>query len=167
VKWPGKIEPGTTSDQLISGIDMLATLAAATDQKLEPKQQADSMNVLEAFTGSPAEDIRDSLVLIPRSSKHVSIRKGKWMYIPNQSSGGFNQAPGNHGAGGPKAISYIGSKNSDIENGKVKSDAPKAQLYDLEADVNQTTNIHDKHPEVVKEMQALLTTKFKTRKKKK
>jgi len=129
--------------------------------------QADSMNVLEAFTGSPAEDIRHSLVLIPRSSKHVSIRKGKWMYIPNQSSGGFNQAPGNHGAGGPKAISYIGSKNSDIENGKVKSDAPKAQLYDLEADVNQTTNIHDKHPEVVKEMQALLTTKFKTRKKKK
>ena len=43
-------------------------------------------------------------------------------------------------------------------NGKIKKDAPPAQLYDLEADVNQTTNVYNQYPEVVQEMKALLAT---------
>jgi len=39
-----------------------------------------------------------------------------------------------------------------------KKDAPPAQLYDLENDVNQTKNLYREYPEVVKEMQALLNS---------
>ena len=52
----------------------------------------------------------------------------------------------------------VNTPNSDIENGKIKKDAPPAQLYDLEADVNQTKNLYNEYPEVVKEMSKLLAT---------
>ena len=155
-KWPGKIEPGSVSDQLISGLDMLATFAAVTGQEIDEDQMADSINVLPALTGDPEAAVRESLVLVPRQANHVSIRKGKWMYIPKRGAGGFNGKPGTHGAGGPACVSHVGSENSDIENGKIKKDAPPAQLYDLEADVSQTKNLYHQYPEVVKEMKALL-----------
>lgn len=50
----------------------------------------------------------------------------------------------------------VGSSNSDIKNGKIKKGAPSAQLYDLEADVNQTTNVYNQYPEVVQQMAAEL-----------
>ncbi|MDF7825960.1 arylsulfatase [Pontiellaceae bacterium B12227] len=157
-KWPGHIEPKTVSDQLISGVDMLATFAALTGQQVAEKQLADSINVLPALTGEPEAPLREELVLMPRQSSHVSIRKGKWVYIPAKGAGGFKGKPGTHGAGGPACASFVGSVNSDIENGKIKKGAPPAQLYDLKADVNQTRNLYNEFPEVVKEMQALLAT---------
>ena len=63
---------------------------------------------------------------------------------------------GAHAFGGPAAISYAGYENSDIEGEKIKADAPPAQLYDLEADLKQTTNLYRSHPQVVKEMQMIL-----------
>lgn len=155
-KWPGKIKANTVSDQLISGVDMLATFAALTEQNVEQKQLADSVNVLPALVSEPADPLRSTLVLIPRSEKNVSLRMGKWMYIPAQGAGGFKGEPGSHGAGGPACVSYVGSQNSDIKNGKIIKGAPPAQLYDLEADVSQTTNLYNQYPEVVEQMAAEL-----------
>ena len=170
-KWPGKIQPGTVSDQLISGVDMLATFASLTEQTVESKQLADSVDVLPSLIGEPEAPLRDTLLLVPRSASHVSIRRGKWMFIPKQGSGGFKGKPGTHGAGGPACTSSVGSVNSDIKNGKIKKDAPSAQLYDLENDMAQTTNLYKENPEVVQEMAALLKsyrpTTSKRRKKKK
>jgi hypothetical protein len=36
---------------------------------------------------------------------------------------------------------FTGYTNSDIENGKIKKDAPPAQLYDLERDLKEMTNL--------------------------
>ena len=79
------------------------------------------------------------------------------MYIPTKGSGGFKGSkPNQHAWGGPAAVALVGGVNSDIENGKIKKDAPPAQLYDLENDLKQTTNLYREYPEVVKEMAALL-----------
>ncbi|TWT91204.1 sulfatase family protein [Neorhodopirellula pilleata] len=159
VRWPGKVKAGTTSNQVIGNVDMLATFAALTQQKLDKVEQADSVNMLPAFVGEPKEPIRDHLVLAPHKGTHLSVRKGKWMYIPQQGSGGFTgRKPGDHTFAGPPAVSFVGSVNSDIENGKIKKDAPPAQLYDLDADVNQTRNLYNEYPEIVKEMNELLAS---------
>lgn len=157
VRWPGKVKAGTTSNQLIGNVDMLATFAALTGQKLDEVHQADSVNVLPAFIGEPDEQLRDHLVLAPNKGTHLSVRKGNWMYIPARGSGGFGgNKPGGHTFGGPAAATFVGSVNSDIEDGKIKKAAPPAQLYDLKADVNQTRNVYKEHPEVVTELSALL-----------
>ena len=38
----------------------------------------------------------------------------------------------------------------------VPQDAPPGQLYDLSTDLYQTKNVYREHPEVVKELKALL-----------
>ena len=157
VRWPGKVKPGTTSRQLFGNVDMLATVAALTGQELDKEQQANSFNMLPAFVGDPSEPIRDHLLLAPNSGDHMSVRKGKWMYIPARGSGGFGgKNPGSHTFAGPPAVSFVGSVNSDIENGKIKKNAPSAQLYDLTNDMKQARNLHDQYPDVVRDLSGVL-----------
>ena len=152
VRWPGKVPRGTTSNQLFCSIDWLATLAAAIHQPLGAADAPDSLNQLATLTGTPARPVRDRVVLAPNSSKHVAIRSGKWIYISAQGDGGF---PGIRG--GPGSVAFSQRKNSDITaDGKIKPDAPSAQLYDLEADPQQTTNVIRENPDVAQRLIAEL-----------
>lgn len=153
-KWPGKIDAGSVSNQLICNVDMLATFMAITGQS---QDNSDSVNVLPAFIGNPKENIRKELLLAPKSKKHLSLRKGKWMYIPAKGSGGFRgHKPDHHAWGGAPGVAFVGGVNSDIENGKIKEDAPIGQLYNLEEDKYQTTNLYNQYPNIVKEMEIAL-----------
>ena len=160
-----KIEAGTKSDQLLSGVDMLATFAALTGQTIEKKQLADSINLLPALIGNPEKALRDELILCPNKRSHMSIRKGEWLYINAKSSGGFGKGPGNHAAGGPACVEFVGDVNSDIVNGKIKKGAAPGQLYNLSTDLSQTTNLYHENPEVVKNMKKLLNSYKPTNKK--
>ncbi len=155
--WPCKIKAGSTSDQLVSNIDLFASMASLTGSKVRDGQGQDSVNILPALIEEPTQPLRDHLVLSPFKPSHLSIRKGDWMYIGARAGGGFTAAKrGAHAFGGPAAITYGGRQNSDIENGKIKQDAPPAQLYNLKSDLAQTTNLYREHPAFVKELSALL-----------
>ena len=54
-------------------------------------------------------------------------------------------------------MALVGGVNSDLENGQIKKDAAPAQLYDLEADRNQTKNLYNEYPDVVKRMHERLS----------
>lgn len=156
-RWPGQIPAGTVSDELLSNVDILATLAGLVDRSLVEGEGPDSYNMLPAFVGSPNAPIRDYLVISPSQKTHLSIRKGKWMYIPAQGEGGFTGTEvGEHSFAGAAAHKLTKQVNSDVEDGKIKEDAPPVQLYDLEADLFQTQNVYDQYPEIAKELQALL-----------
>ena len=156
-RWPGKIQAGSTSDQVICNIDLFATMAALTGVSIRDGQGQDSVNVLPALTGDPASSLRDHVILAAKDPTHLAVRKGKWMYIGAQGGGGFTaNKRGDHAFGGPAAMLYTRHQNSDIENGKIKKDAPPAQLYDLQADRSQTTNLYWDHPDVVEQLSALL-----------
>jgi len=132
-------------------------MAALTEQPLAEDEGPDSFNVLPALTSSPKKQIRDHLILSPAKKTNLSIRKGKWMYISAQGSGGFRgKLETDYERGGPGAHLLTKHVNSDIENGRYKTDAPPAQLYDLDADLLQTTNLYNNHPEVARELKALL-----------
>jgi arylsulfatase A-like enzyme len=155
--WPGKVEAGAVSNQMLNNVDLLATFAAVTGQELSQADQKDSINMLPALLGNPGQPLRTEMVVTPNKPTHTAVRQGKWMYIPAQNDGGFKGSkPNQHAWGGPAVAKLVGTPNSDIVNGKIKKGAPKAQLYDLEADVNQTKNLYHEYPEVVAQMQALL-----------
>jgi len=155
--WPNKINDEEVSNQLICNVDMLATFAALTGQELEKGQGQDSKNMLGVITGETNKQIRSEVLLAPYKRSHLAIRKGQWLYIGAKGGGGFTSGKqGTHGFGGPAAISFAGETNSDIANGKIKKEAPPAQLYNLEDDISQTTNLYNQHPKVVKDMQMIL-----------
>lgn len=156
-RWPGNIPAGTESDELISNVDIIAMLAALVEHPLEENEGPDSYNILPALTGSPEEPIRDHLIISPSQRSHLSVRKGKWMYIPAQGEGGFDGTEiGEHTFAGAAAHKLTGQVNSDVKNGHIKENAPPAQLYNLEQDPTQRVNVYNDHPGVVKELQALL-----------
>jgi arylsulfatase A-like enzyme len=157
-RWPGQIPAGSVSDQLVCQVDFLATFAALTGAKLSPTDAPDSLNILPALTGAPAQAIRNDLVISPNRSSHLALREGKWIYVGARGGGGFGGTKtGDHGLGGPAALKFAGEANSDVADGKFKPDAPKEQLYDLVADPRQTRNVIRDHPEVAARMKARLT----------
>lgn len=157
-RWPGKIEAGSVSDQLISSIDLLGTMAALTGQELKPDEGPDSFDVLPALTGAPEKPIRDHLVLAASKGSHLSLREGNWIYIGAQGGGGFGGSkPGEHGLGGPAALKFAGQSNSDIADGRLRKNAADAQLYDLNADLSQSQNAIREHPELAEKLRMRLT----------
>lgn len=152
-RWPGVISGGSVSDALISNVDLLATTAALLDQPLPPGEAVDSFNLLPVLTVGQSEEVRDHLIIAPFSREHLSLRKGDWMYISGQGGGGFGgKTIGEHTLGGPAAHRLTEQINSDIQDGELKPDAPKAQLYNLARDPSQAVNVIRQHPEIAEEM---------------
>lgn len=117
----------------------------------------DSKNVLPALLGESG-NMRNELLLAPSRVKGLSLREEKWMYIPTQGSAGFTGSkPEHHAWGGFQAAALAKSKNSDMKNGKLKEDAPPAQLYDLKADPNQTQNVYSDYSDIAASMDSRLS----------
>ena len=153
-RWPGRIAPGTRSDQLIANVDMLATWAALVGYERKAGEGIDSVNVLPALLGNPEKPVRDHVVLAPLSPRNLALRSGRWLYVQGQGSGGYDN--------GLKEIAFTQQRNSDItSDGKIKPDAPPVQLYDLETDPLESTNVCRQHPDVVQAMQSLLENTWK------
>ena len=156
-KWKEHIPSGTTSDALVSNIDLMATVAAVTGQTLQPDEGPDSFNLLPALTGNEQTPVRDHLLIAPARENNLSLRQGDWMYINAQAGGGFGaKNVGEHAFGGPAAFPFTGNKNSDSEDGKSKEDAPKAQLYHLGRDPRQSTNVIRDYPDVARQLKAAI-----------
>ena len=131
-RWPGHIPTGSTSDQLISHIDTLATLAALTSQKLATGAGSDSLNVLPALLEEkPGRALHDHLVLQNNGPSPLALRQGNWVLI---EKGGVK-----------KSIQpAVGTADNSFE------------LYDLTSDIAQKNNRAGSEPERVKMMAELL-----------
>lgn len=157
VRWPGNVPAGTESDALISQIDLLPTFAALAGASISEDAVMDGVDQLAELTGTATKPARDMLVLSPNSPMHLTIRKGKWVYIPARDEGGFQgKKIGDHLLAGAAAQQLTHLVNSDVVDGEIRKDAPPAQLYDLQTDPYQARNVHDDHPEVVAELSELL-----------
>ncbi len=157
VRWPGQVPAGTESDALVSHIDLIATFAEAAGTTIPARAVVDAVSQLAEFTGTATAPARDLLVISPNSPKHLTIRKGRWVYIPARDEGGFQQKNiGDHCFGGAAVHQLTKQVNSDVVDGEIREDAPPAQLYDLKADPGQAQNVYNEYPEVVAELSAVL-----------
>ena len=156
-RWPGRIPAGSSSDHLLSHVDLLATLASLVRRPLQSGEGPDSVDQLATLTGAPARPARDTLVLCPNSPGHLAVRRGDWVYISGQGGGGFQgKGPGEHLFSDEYALPFTGRANSDVLDGRIRPDAPPAQLYHLGRDPQQTTNVFLQRPDVARELAALV-----------
>jgi hypothetical protein len=97
------------------------------------------------------------MVVSPNSPQHLSLRKGDWVYIPARGAGGFQgRKVGDHLFSDEYALPFTGRANSDVAHGRVRAEAPAAQLYHLGRDPRQTTNLIEQEPDVAAQLAALL-----------
>ncbi|MCX7008029.1 MAG: sulfatase-like hydrolase/transferase, partial [Kiritimatiellaeota bacterium] len=152
-RWPGSIPSGSLRAPLFTQVDCMATLAEAAGAKLPDGASPDGASELAAFTDPARAPVKRTEASFLGTGGHA-LRQGDWLYIPKQGSAGMTvQVPPGPQWGGPDA--QVGLPNSDIAaDGKIKSDAPKAQLYNLKEDLSQHTNVIAQHPDIAARMQA-------------
>jgi len=144
VRWPGKVEAGTTSDELLSLTDVFATLAAVVGHALPGDAAEDSYNMLPVLLGEQGDEpVRPYLIQQTMSGRNMSIRRGDWKYLNHKGSGGNN-----YDRSGPWGMREYALPDTD-------PDAP-AQLYNLAEDPGERTNLYSKHPAIVNELANLL-----------
>ena len=157
VRWPGKVPADSASDALVSQVDLITTFAAVANATLPVAAVVDGVNQFAEFRGMATHPARDQLVIAPNSPKHLTVRAGQWVYIPARDEGGFQgKKIGDHLLGGAAAQPFTGLVNSDVVDGMIRDHAPPAQLYNLQTDPCQTTNLFNEHPEVVDQLEAIL-----------
>jgi len=131
VRWPGMIQSGRVSDQLVHQADLLATFADILDAELPEDAGEDSVSLLPLFKGQD-EPVREHAV----SQSHdglLAVRFGTWKLIA--------------GPGGRGPWSGLSAEPRATTAG---------QLYQLADDLGETNNLYAEMPEVVAELAALL-----------
>jgi arylsulfatase A-like enzyme len=134
VRWPGKVPPGTHSDQIVCLTDLMATTAAILGASLPDSAGEDSVNILPALLGHAEQPLREAIVHHSINGS-FSIRQGSWKLALCPDSGGWSAPrPGRDDA----------------------SRMPNVQLFDMSTDVAEQNNLAPNHPDVVSRLTDLL-----------
>jgi arylsulfatase A-like enzyme len=134
VRWPGVIQPGTTSDELICLGDLMATCADILGAELPDDAAEDSFSYLPVLLGDEDRQPTRPAIVHHSGDGMFSIRQGRWKLILGRGSGGFSE---------PRRI-------------EPSPGEPLGQLYDMEADYQETKNFWVEKPEIVTQLKALL-----------
>jgi arylsulfatase A-like enzyme len=79
-RWPGEIEAGTTSDQMLSLNDLLRTFAAIVDVSLPASAGEDSFNMWPVLRGERDKPVRKTLISHDVDGR-FAIRDGPWKLV--------------------------------------------------------------------------------------
>ena len=147
-RWPGHVKAGGESDELVTLLDLTASLAALTGQAVPAGAAIDSCNVLPALLGQPHNQPgRETFVahvggVVGKTP--LAIRQGQWKLI---QEGGVRRSYGD------------ANKSSRVPpTAEEKKEINKPFLVNLAADITESTNLASAHPERVAEMRKLLET---------
>ncbi len=125
IAWaPGLIQPGTKTNSIISGIDLLPTFCHLAGLPLPQGVELDGRDISQVLT-SGAPSPHDEIVLF-NNEDVVGIRTQQWKFVDE-----------NYWRGGI----------TDFSNRKYK------QLFDATTDISESYSLADTHPDVLLDMQ--------------
>lgn len=134
VVWPGRANPRTATDALLSSVDFYPTLLEMLGVRAKEGQKLDGISQVPAILGTGAP--RDTAYCYfphytPKTGNipGVWVRKGNWKLI---------------------RFFFDNPDQSD-----------RYELYDLKGDIGETKNLADQMPEKVKELNALIAEHLK------
>lgn len=134
VRWPGHAPAGTVCTEMVSLADLLATTAAVVGDKLPAPEKGaeDSYNILPAILDETSAPVRPDMV-VHSSDGVFAVRKGPWKWIEGVPVDEIKPAAR-----------------------KAHKDEFREQLYNTQEDPGETKDVSAQHPELVKELRALL-----------
>ncbi len=133
-RWPGKIEPGSTCDEVICLTDLIATCAAIVGIELPDDAGPDSFNILPALLNAELDKPIRPAIVHHSVFGVFSIRQGKWkLILDTKTSGGWVRP-----------------------SGKKPQPGTPGQLYNLQDDPYEQNDLWDEYPQVVKRLTKLL-----------
>ncbi|MBC7966240.1 MAG: sulfatase [Fuerstia sp.] len=135
--WPGKIPPETTTHEITSMMDLLPTFATLAGAQL-PGNRIDGGNIWPLMAGATDASSPHQAFYYFKGLKLEAVRKGSWKLHLAVSE------PAGNGKAGKKNGKQAGSDS-----------APTPQLFNLDEDVSESTNLAEKHPEIMAELMAL------------
>jgi len=145
MKYPGKIQAGSTSTQILCTVDLLPTIAKLAGAAL-PDYPIDGKDVWPLITGAPGA--KNPHPYYPFSMgdrlEGVLSSDGRWkLHLPHK----YNVVP---------------QLGRDGLPGKTKSQQIGLSLFDLENDPQESTNVIDQFPEVASRLKSFALKHQKT-----
>ncbi|NDV63810.1 sulfatase [Bacteroides sp. 224] len=129
--WKGKIEPGTTCNNLASNIDLFPTMAEISGAPL-PERKIDGVSLLPLMKGEKGANPRKSFVYYFRQNDLEAVTDGMFKLVfPHKYTTYGAYVPGNDGQ--PGQLTNI--------------DLKKAELYDLRRDPGERYDVLSQYPE--------------------
>jgi arylsulfatase len=139
IRYPGQLPAGKVVKAPFMSIDILPTIAGLTGSAL-PDKPIDGKNAWPLWTGESAESPQEAYYFYYHQNELHGVRYKQWkMYFPHRYRT-LNGRPGGKD-GNPVNYEYL--------------TFDEIALYNLETDISETTNVADKHPEVVATIKAL------------
>ena len=129
VRWPGHIEPNQTSSELISSLDFLPTIASITGCELQSPNVIDGQDLSSLLLDPEAKSSRDSFFYYFNDIL-CAVRSGKWKL-------------------------HVVTTERELPSRKITS-TTVVELYDLETDASEKTNVAEAHPEIVEKLTSLI-----------
>ena len=136
MRWPGKIPAGTESHELAATIDLLPTIAKLAGAEL-PTRKIDGLDIGPLLSGDPAAKTPHEAYWYYWGDGLHAIRSGKWkLHFPH-------------------AYVHVDVPGQEGLPGKLSQPKTELALYDLDADIGESTDLAAQHPEVVARLTAL------------
>ena len=136
MQWKGTIQKGTICNKLVSGIDILPTIATIAGAPF-PEKKIDGVNLLPLLKGDESANPRKSFYYYYRKNSLESVSNGNWKLVfPHPGRTYLGYLPGNNG--------QPGTTNDNFKC--------EAALYDLRRDPGERYDVSALYPEVVAEM---------------
>ncbi len=137
-RWPGKIPQNRVSGEPAMTIDLLPTLAGLTGAPL-PERKIDGKDIWPLIKGEPkAKSPHEYYSIYYANNELQAIMSGHWKLVFPHTYRTL--------AGGP------GGK--DGRPSQYKQAKSQLELYDLQNDLGETTDVAAKNPEVVKRLES-------------
>lgn len=145
--WPGKIAAGSTSDALLSEMDVLPTVVRLAGGQVPADPKIDGLDMWPVLSGQSKASSREALYYF-LWGKLEAVRSGPWkLAIAAQKDGG-------HDRGGPGEDNDQGGKKK--HKAKLEATQESPRLYNLDQDIGERTDVAAQHPDVVKRLQDLI-----------
>jgi arylsulfatase len=134
MRWPGKIEAGGVNSHLMTNMDLLPTLAAATGTGL-PVNRIDGLNFLPSLKAGNATGPRETFYYYFNKNSLEGVRYKNWKLVLQHSASTYSALHGKDGNGGSI----------------LKRDVPMG-LYDLAHDPGEVYDLQQLYPEMVQQL---------------